>query len=346
MVSIARDMAAKAPHVPVSLLWVVKTTTEYGVLSNELEDLMRQSSPGKMYVRVWVTLSQPEPSADEPIEIDVDNLEAEQGKATTFLTKDISEVLCDESQVDSLLSNLSVIRIRRPDNWSRSVKPSYLFVQGGFQPATNALVMGLSVVVGLSSYAFTWHLGETNEIEPADKLGLLHMFMCVLWIFSFVAFVGVVRKVILATQPTTTPSTQRKGEPGIDILLDETAHLDASEMTLIDPDKGVGVTPFHSNSSDTNLTASTASDDSRDGHAAMLKGRIGCRPNLAFEFGKITTSGDHTLKDVGVLACGPQAMVQSITQICNKPKSGCQWGMQQDDGTSVFFSFTEEDWEW
>jgi hypothetical protein len=38
MVSIARDMvAAKAPHVPVSLLWEVTTTTdEYGILSNEL----------------------------------------------------------------------------------------------------------------------------------------------------------------------------------------------------------------------------------------------------------------------------------------------------------------------
>ena len=97
MVSIGRDMAAKAPHVPVSQMWVVKTTTEYGVLSNELEDLMRQSSPGKIDVRVWVTLSQPEPSVEEPIEIDVDNLAAEQGKATTFLTKEISETLCNES---------------------------------------------------------------------------------------------------------------------------------------------------------------------------------------------------------------------------------------------------------
>jgi predicted ferric reductase len=346
MVSIARDMAAKAPHVPVSLLWVVKTTTEYGVLSNELEDLMRQSSPGKMDVRVWVTLSQPEPSVDEPIEIDVDTLGAEQGKAITFLTKDISEALCDESQVDSLLSNLSAIRIRRPADWSRSVSPSYLFVQGGFQPATNALVMGLSIVVGLSSYALTWHLGETNEIEPADKLGLLHMFMCVLWILSFIAFVGVVRKVILATQPTNTPSAGKDISPGKDIVLDQTARLDASERTDKDPEKGVGVTSFHSNSSSSNSTVYTTSDDSREGHAAMLKGRIGFRPNLAFEFGKITTSGDHTHKDVGVLACGPLAMVQSITQICNKPRSGCQWGMQQDDGTNVFFSFTEEDWEW
>jgi hypothetical protein len=151
---------------------------------------MRQSGRGKMDVRIWVTLSQPEPSVDILIEIDVDNLAAEQGKATTFLTKDISEAPCDESQVNCLLPDLSVIRIRRLVNWSRSVRPSYLFVQSGFQPSTNALVMGSSVVVGLSSYALTWHLDETNEIEPADKLGLLHMFMCVFWIFSFIAFVG------------------------------------------------------------------------------------------------------------------------------------------------------------
>ena len=40
--------------------------------------------------------------------------------------------------------------------------------------------MGLSIVVGLFFYALTWHLGETNEIEPPAKLGLLHMLMCVL----------------------------------------------------------------------------------------------------------------------------------------------------------------------
>ena len=75
----------------------------------------------------------------------------------------------------------------------------------------------------------------------------------------------------------------------------------------MDPDKGTSATPFHSNPSDSNSTAYTASDDSRDGHTAMLEGRIGFRPNLAFEFRKITASGDHTLKDVGVLACGATA---------------------------------------
>ena len=106
---------------------------------------------------------------------------------------------------------------------------------------------------------------------------------------------------ILATQSNciNTPST------GKYILPDRTARVDArSETTQTDADKGASVTPFHSNSSGSNSTAytCTASDDSRDGHTrtAMLKGRIGFGPNLAFEFGKITTSGDHTLKEVGV----------------------------------------------
>jgi len=39
-------------------------------------------------------------------------------------------------------------------------------------------------------------------------------------------------------------------------------------------------------------------------------------------------------------------MVQSITEICNKPNSDYQWGVEQEDGSNVIFSFTEEDWEW
>ena len=349
MVSIARDLVERAPHVYVSLLWVVRTITEYGVLSDELEGLMRQRNPDNVDVRVWVTLSQPEPGtvADELVEIDVDNLGECRSKITTFLTRDICEHLCEESQVNSLLSNLSVIRSRSvPASSGSVVSPSYLFEQGGFQGSTNALVMGMSVVVGLSAYALTWHIGETNEIEPADKLGLLHMFMSVLWIFLFIAFVGVVRKLVLVNESSVVHTMQSKTKAGNQILQDETTRLEESEATLNGSHKGAAVKVSECDSSEMGSTTGADATSSRFVHAAMVQGRIGCRPNLGLEFRKIRTSGDHALKNVGVLACGPMAMVQSITKICNKPNSGCQWGTQQEDGTNAFFSFTEEDWEW
>jgi len=362
MVSIARDLALQAPHVPVSLFWVVRTITEYGVLSTELEELMWQGGQN-MDIRVWITLSQAEPNGEDLVEIDVDDFDMDFINASTYMTKDSSQALSDEDQVDRLMANLSNIRSRAAHDYPfKSVNPSYLFQQGGFDSSTNALVMGLSVVVGLSAYAVTWHLGETHEIEPNDKLGLLHMFMCMLWIFLFIAFVAGIRKLLLGR------------EPGPTRLADDSSHHtpskrtgkkssmnDRSGRTLPDGSSrsyNMDVSGNTQNgdiskpskllldSSDTSSTVESTDVGSRDAHAAMVQGRIACRPNLATEFGKIATGGDHYDKDVAVLACGPLAMVQSITNVCNKPKSGYQWGLQQDDGSNVFFSFTEEDWEW
>lgn len=356
MVSIARDMVMQAPHVPVSLFWTVRTITEYGVLSDELEELRHQ---GKVDIRVWVTLSQPEPSANESFikpeidnyerseidvdeiytnmldedyeggEVDLDNFDV-QGFKPRFLTKENARQLNEESKVQRVLSNLSTIRNSSTDNFPSTVIPSYVFEQGGFDPVINSLVMGFSVVVGLSAYALTWHLGDLQEFGPTDKVSLLHMFMCVLWIFTFISFVGVIRKMTLSTQLASAPPSKSKSAS-----MDDTQKMDVSGMTALDVSTEGSKAP----------SSDTESMQSNDKGAGMLHGRIGCRPNLALEFAQIPCAGTG-LNDVGVLACGPLAMVQSITEICNKPNSGYQWGVEQEDGSNVIFSFAEEDWEW
>ena len=83
----------------------------------------------------------------------------------------------------------------------------------------------------------------------------------------------------------------------------------------------------------------------------MIMGRVGCRPNLMEEFKNIRQIHTENYRvrnvNVGVLACGPMAMVNGITEICNK-QSGCcsTFGMELADGAHAYFNFTEEDWEW
>jgi hypothetical protein len=45
--------------------------------------------------------------------------------------------------------------------------------------------------------------------------------------------------------------------------------------------------------------------------------------------------------DIGVVACGPIAMIQEINAICNA--GSFSWGQGKED---AFFAFTEDDWEW
>jgi len=96
----------------------------------------------------------------------------------------------------------------------------------------------------------------------------------------------------------------------------------------------------------------------------MIIGRIGGRPNIPAEFmqaaancsplkqkdlksdGIYNIDFDEDLPvDIGVLACGPIPLIESIDNFCNK-SSLFSWGLSEGSGTKTFFTFEEEDWEW
>jgi len=93
---------------------------------------------------------------------------------------------------------------------------------------------------------------------------------------------------------------------------------------------------------------------------SLVIGNVGRRPNIAIEFDSVaqkvlktnslvaktmsqTNTGGTPMVEIGVLACGPPQMVKSINSICNVPSTSSSW-LERDQ--QVYFSFTEEDWEW
>ncbi|KAL3910338.1 MAG: hypothetical protein SGILL_007731 [Bacillariaceae sp.] len=334
MVSTARALVQEAPDVPVTLLWVVRTISEFGVLSNELECL-RKKTGSNVDVRVWVTLSQPEPALESEME--------EAG--AKFLTKDeLSDIPSLDDQTERALASLAAYQGQLTCKNDNKAASTYVFDRPGFDPASNALVMALSATVALSAFALSWHLGEVKEIQPNDKLAFVHMAMIVSWVGGFIGLVAAARSMFQKRKKTQTVLSKTA----------KSSRFSTGELTEVDESNvsafGMHKTPENvQDTSSDGTPPSTGSESgvSNAGLADMIYGRIGQRPNMMEEFSKIETrNGTSGNRNVGVLACGPIAMVKSITSICNQPRGGCAWNFELEDGPDAFFSFTEEDWEW
>ena len=108
----------------------------------------------------------------------------------------------------------------------------------------------------------------------------------------------------------------------------------------------------------TGETSSSDSDEELEEHIhSMIEGRLGVRPDLVQEFRQvaaiaITQSAFHEemtkeAPDIGVLACGPMAMVKTINEICNTSPCFSRPHESEDGDTgTAFFAFSEDDWEW
>ena len=361
MISIARDLSRRSSNVPVTLLWVVRTISEYNVLSKELRELVLTDV---VDVRVWITMSEEEPDCIGDTE-----------ESIPRITKECISNLADDVQVDQVIDFLTAIRNKYGDTEDEeSFRPTYRFNGYGFHPATNAFVMGLSVIVGLTAYAVTYHVGEVSEIQPADKLGLLHMFMIMLWLVIFIVTIGIIRYLWpSSSQGSTTGSTpntktqqtkttnKKKMHSKRESTTSTTHRYDSSHLSHTEVHDPTDVKLDSSSSS--NYSNRGSGDDggyddddamsSLELERSMMMGRIGCRPNLVSEFRNISQVHTKNYRirnvNVGVLACGPKALVNGITEICNKQQCGgcrCNFDMELEDGSNAYFSFTEEDWEW
>lgn len=298
MLSIARDLLTRSPKLPVYIFWVVRSVSDYGVLSDELVEASQGSNMLK--VRVWITMSQPEPTS----------LVSDKG-AKALSKEEIQDMPVDKKS-EEVVSLLKSIRATTRGAYHSKLTPDYCFDNPGVTGTTNALIMMMSVVIALSVFALIWHLGEVHEIEPRDKVRLLFFIVIVVALLVFIFLVKLLRRDISTNVEVSSTKASSHG------IVDEESEIsDTSSADIM--------------------------------HISFLKGRIGCRPDFESEFRKIKSNVDagNSGNDVGVLACGPMAMVKNITQICNTPKSGYTWGVKQEDGNSdAYFSFTEEDWEW
>lgn len=328
MLSIATDLAHSAPQLPITLLWTVRTITEFGVLAKHLAELQERSS--NIEVRTWVTLSQQEPTTD--------------GKSMARAVDKADLSILEGSQQARVLANC-VIHDDEEDEVEFS--PSYVFKDRGLRPAANAFVNAISIIVGLSAYALVWNLGRVNEVQPQDKLSAIQMGVLVL---SVTAVVVIIQLLGGSTQRSTTFPTMKTNDHSASVTEDSAtsaANESASEI-LVDS----VVTPEAQEicfKKVTSWSSEVLSDEVNDTEPAsigssptierMVMGRISCRPDLASELGNIVTRGMHQHKNVGVLACGPVAMIKAVTQSCNHVS-------KNSDGSDLYYSFTEEDWEW
>jgi len=316
MISLAMGLC-QAGTAPVTLIWVVRSIDEFSIFSTELSNALRRYN--HLSVKVWITLSRPEPNNNDVYDA---RLEKKQIMTLSDLeqTDLISEALTSRPPVHNF-SDYDV-------NKGFSVDPTFVMNQPGLSGATNAAIMCLSILIALIALAITSKMSREEKFEETiqDKISLLELAM----VFTFVlAWVCVV---VLVGRPSTRGggAVLQRGP-----TLDDTAHYSKASSNQKES--------IRDSDSDIEGQKNVDVDDDII-MQRMILGRIGCRPNLPEEFTEILseinmTKGDKKLNDVGVLACGPVQMVETINSICNMPSSGLK------NQRSVF-TFTEEDWEW
>ena len=312
MVSVATDLLNNtSSKLPVTLIWVVRTVTEFSILADNLANTMKQHD--NFHVRVWITMSQSDPSLHD----------SEQPMQT--INKDDIYDMQDHEIHDKILFMLESIRTNKMESTHDKIEAStlfYIFNRPGLQPTTNAMIMTISIIIALSAYALTWHLGYVHQYKPEEKLIFIQMASIIASVIAFVFVLEVTRRICNSKYKNAVKS------------LNDTNH---SMSTNSDT----------SESTESNHSNDTTSHESL--LISMIKGRIGCRPDLKSEFKSLPSiSNDKTQRDIAVLACGPMNMIKSVNEICNVPSSRCSCGerVRQEDGSIAFFTYTEDDWEW
>ena len=317
----------------VTLIWVVRTIDEFQIFSKDLCQA-RERYGSRFTVKVWITLSQPEPM----LPLKEHDTEMASGGVDRATMKDLSPNdqflrVVDVLQSTQNCQDIGVIKDDTKSLQDDNVSESS-FVPAGLSnvPATNSLVMLLASWMGLNSYALgSWLVEKNEEIDsPREKGTIFYIFLLSVFLVVTIAVVVAVRTLVAKYYHSSHDTTKAKAVKGkTDSVkdIDDTLpnDLDLSERFQED---------FISNPS-----SAGASSVSSTPLQAMLEGRIGCRPDLDQEFSEASIESHQA--DIGVAACGPLAIIQEINAICNA--GSFSWGQGKDD---AFFAFTEDDWEW
>lgn len=334
MMSIAFSLCKTQKTQHVAILWIVRTIDEFRIFESKLRE-GRRLYGARFVVKVWITMSRPEPV---PLVID-----EEAGEEHEPMTSEKLKSMSSEERFQHVMYTLSSsTKLDSKQNKSAyleshdMIKP-FVLQHTGMSPTINAFVMMMAIFVSLVAYAFTQNMNNRFDIKPADKLTLIELAVFSVVLLSFLLMVAKVRR---------------------SLIKQEDAKIHPSIYT--DDSSRVEIFRSHDSVTTYDTKAEYCGHDDRYTQLVMrslLFGRIGCRPNMKNEFLKLFPSA----QDIGVLACGPVPMVESINSICNvapnKPKDGedgtvmsssntAAWGLRRKGGPDAFFSFTEEEWEW
>ena len=226
----------------------------------------------------------------------------------------------------------------------------------GLAGASNAFFSALAIFAGILGYAVSSHIDNSIDIETADYSILLDLLLVLGSILGFLVIFQISRHFYnkySSNLPFVGMFSNKSQE-----LMGSTWHMNKSSGKEHSTEKKAqegsffneeGIPKDIDNVDPENPKGNNIHEDN-DIIKAMLFGRIGCRPDIPSEFcevaiGNNTKSVTNQPGNIGVLACGPTKLVESVNTLCNKQPC-FSWGLCNEDGSKTFFSFAEEDWEW
>ena len=229
---------------------------------------------------------------------------------------DRSELL----QFNNFNESLRCINASRNEH---TTAPEFILDRPSLSGAWNAVVMAMSTTFALAAYALAAKIASKDSYSdtPQDLISLLELAMVCFAVLLWVAIVIVARRVLAPVRHLRT----EKMSPLTQVTSRTVRSDDGNEVC--DADFGF-------------LSEKTKGDT--QALESILEGGIGCRLDVSDQFSSFAEAVTHNMDrpaDIAVLACGPPKLVESINDYINAASS-------TDRNQQVFFSFTEEDWEW
>lgn len=331
MISLAMELC-ETNTSPVALFWIVRTIDEFSIFSTELIEAQRRYK--HLIVKVWITLSRPEPGNKDEGLVKSKLLEISESEQVERVLKSLNQNESTQS-IQNTVPSVRIFQMSAP----------------GMSGAFNAIAMALSIFLALVAFAYTAEMSREEKFAEVvvDKMSMIELgmvsFFVVVWIAVIVLIAHpLVRYMLQKYKPVSIKKPSAKNTKDIiDEDMTETERLDMS-MSGTNTERDEEDMIYKTKCERENDIEGTQSDNEM--LQSLVGGNIGCRPNLSYEFASFAremASIAGGMVDIGVLACGPVQMVESINSICNVTSGGCSSGLENEHAC---FSFTEEDWEW
>ena len=169
MISLGMDLIETQPELPVTLLWVCRTIQEFEIFSHMLN--RAQCKHSNLTVKVWITLSIPEPKISKEILMTLET---------------------DEEKYDLVLRNMRpppLYKDKSMVNASDEAK-NHLFKRAppGLEPLGNAVAMTISMIFALVGYAASVSLARRKELGRQDVKSIIDIGI----VFGVVLFVAAI----------------------------------------------------------------------------------------------------------------------------------------------------------
>jgi len=322
MISLAMELC-ETNTSPVALFWIVRTVDEFSIFSTELKEAQRRYK--HLIVKVWITLSRPEPGNKDEGLVKSKLLEMSESEQIERVLKSLNE---NENEIT--MHSTGIFQMSEP----------------GMSGAFNAIAMALSIFLALVAFALTTEMSREEKYAEVvvDKMSMIELglvcFFVVVWIAVIVLIASPLVRYIL--QKYKAVSIEKPSPKNIKNIVDE----DMTETERLDMSMNMSINNSEMGEDDIICQSKYGRDDDVEGIQSdnemlqsLIGGNIGCRPNLSYEFSSFAKEMALIaggMVDIGVLACGPVQMVESINSICN----------EGSENEHACFLFTEEDWEW